>query len=65
MKFVSLPSRGGNYLVAAHNVAWLRVDEHGQTKVGIVGNQPLLVTGSIEEVAAKVLEAGNSAPEAQ
>jgi hypothetical protein len=55
MKFVSLPSRGGNYLVVAQNVAWLRNDENGQTKVGIVGGQPLLVTGSIEEVAAMIL----------
>ena len=55
MKFVSLPSRGGNYLVVAQNVAWLRNDENGQTKVGIVGGQPLLVTGSIEEVAEMIL----------
>ena len=54
MKFVSLPSRGGNYLVVAQNVAWLRNDENGQTKVGIVGGQPLLVTGSIEEVAEMI-----------
>jgi hypothetical protein len=55
MKFVSLPSRGGNYLVVAQNVAWLRNDENGQTKVGIVGGQPLLVTGSIEEIAEIIL----------
>jgi len=55
MKFVSLPSRGGNYLVVAQNVAWLRNDENGQTKVGIVGGQPLLVTGSIEDVAEMIL----------
>jgi hypothetical protein len=55
MKFVPLPSRGGNYLVAASNVAWLRSDENGQTKVGIVGGQPLLVTGSIEEIAEIIL----------
>ncbi len=55
MKFVSLPSRGGNYLVVAQNVAWLRNDENGQTKVGIVGGQPLLVTGSIEEIAEMIL----------
>jgi hypothetical protein len=55
MKFVSLHSRGGNYLVVAQNVAWLRADENGQTKVGIVGNTPLLVTGSMEEVAAQIL----------
>lgn len=55
MKFIKLESRGGNYLVVAENVAWLRTAENGQTNVGIVGGQPLLVIGSIEEVAAKIL----------
>ena len=55
MKFVSLASRGGNYLVVADNVAWLRSDEHGQTKVGIIGSTPLLVAGTLEEVSAKIL----------
>ena len=55
MKFVSLNSRGGNYLVVASNIAWLRTAENGQTTVGIVGGQPLLVTGTIEEVAQQVL----------
>lgn len=55
MKFISLPSRGGNYLVVASNIAWLREDENGQTKVGIVGGQPLLVVGSVKEVAAMIL----------
>ena len=55
MKFVSLKSRGGDYLVVVENVAWLRSDEHGQTKVGIVGSTPLLVAGTIEEVAAAIL----------
>jgi hypothetical protein len=55
MKFIKLESRGGNYLVVAENVAWLRSAENGQTNVGIVGGQPLLVVGSIEEVAAKIL----------
>lgn len=54
MKFVPLHSRGGNYLVVASNVAWLRTAENGQTQVGIVGGSPLLVTGSIEEVAAQI-----------
>lgn len=54
MKFIKLESRGGNYLVAVQNVAWLRTAENGQTNVGIVGGQPLLVTGSIEEVAQKI-----------
>lgn len=55
MKFVSLKSRGGNYLVVAENVAWLRSDENGQTKVGMVGGSPLMVEGSIEEIAATIL----------
>ncbi|MFN3863499.1 MAG: hypothetical protein ACK4RT_04370 [Erythrobacter sp.] len=55
MKFIKLESRGGNYLVVAENVAWLRVAENGQTSVGIIGGQPLLVVGSLEEVAAKLL----------
>ncbi|WP_171033100.1 hypothetical protein [Qipengyuania marisflavi] len=55
MKFVPLKSRGGNYLVVASNIAWLRIGENGQTLVGIVGGQPLLVTGTPEEVAAAVL----------
>ena len=55
MKFVELASRGGNYLVVASNVAWLRVAENGQTNVGIIGGQPLLVTGTPEEVSQKLL----------
>ncbi len=55
MKFVLLESRGGNYLVVAQNIAWLRTGENGQTNVGMVGGSPLLVTGTIEEVAAKIL----------
>ena len=55
MKLVTLKSRGGGYLVVAENVAWLRTDENGQTKVGIVGGSPLLVAGTIDEVAAAIL----------
>ncbi len=55
MKFVLLKSRGGDYLVVAQNIAWLRSDENGQTKVGIVGSTPLLVAGTIEEVAEAIL----------
>ena len=55
MKFVSLKSRGGNYLVVASNVAWLRTAENGQTNIGIVGSSPLLVLGSVEEVAEMIL----------
>lgn len=63
MKFIQLKSRGGNYLVVAENVAWLRSAENGQTNVGIIGSQPLLVIGSIEEVAAQIL--AESAPDDQ
>ncbi len=55
MKFIELHSRGGNYLVVAANVAWLRTFENGQTQVGMVGGSPLLVTGSMEEVSAIIL----------
>ncbi len=54
MKFVPLKSRDGNYLVVASNVAWLRSDENGQTKIGIVGSTPLLVEGNIEDIAALI-----------
>ena len=62
MKFIKLESRGGNYLVVAQNVAWLRTAENGQTTVGIVGGQPLLVVGSIEEVAANIMAEPAPAP---
>jgi hypothetical protein len=60
MQFVKLKSRGGDYLVVAENVAWLRSHEDNQTKVGIIGSDYILVAGSIEETAAKILEGGNS-----
>lgn len=56
MKFIALHSRGGNYLVVASNVAWLRTAENGQTQIGIVGGQPLLVAGSMEEIAAQLTD---------
>jgi hypothetical protein len=59
MEFVELISRGGNYLVVASNVAWLRTAENGQTLVGMIGSQPLLVTGTIEEVSDTILQAVN------
>jgi periplasmic protein TonB len=62
MKFIKLESRGGNFMVVAANVAYLRTAENGQTQVGMVGGQPLLVTGSIEEVSA-ILLAGANAPD--
>jgi len=55
MKFVLLKSRGGDYLIVAENVAWLRSHENGQTQVGVIGGAPILVAGSIEETAATIL----------
>jgi hypothetical protein len=55
MKFVSMKSRGGDYLVVVGNVAWLRTHENEQTQVGIVGSTPILVAGTIEETAATIL----------
>ncbi len=55
MKFILLKSHGGDYLVVAENVAWLRAHENGQTKVGVVGGDSLLVAGSIQETAAAIL----------
>jgi hypothetical protein len=55
MKFVELRSRGGDYLVVAANIAYLRVDENGQTKVGLVGGDSLLVVGDMRDVAAQIL----------
>ncbi len=54
MKFVQLNSRGGNYMVAVQNVAYLRTDENGQTKVGMVGGDALLVVGTMEEIAERI-----------
>jgi periplasmic protein TonB len=59
MKFIQLHSRGGNYLVVAANVAWLRMAENGQTQVGMVGGAPLLVAGTMEEVSAILLKEVN------
>lgn len=55
MKFIQFNSRGGNYLVVTNNIAWLRSFENGQTQIGIVGGQPLLVAGTMEETAAAIL----------
>ena len=55
MKFVLMKSRGGDYLVVAGNVAWLRTHENGQTQIGIVGSTSILVAGTIEETAATIL----------
>jgi hypothetical protein len=56
MKFIKLASRGGNYLVVASNVAWLRSAENGQTQIGIIGGSPLMVSGSMEETAKTILD---------
>jgi hypothetical protein len=55
MKFILLKSRGGDYMVVAQNVAWLRAHENNQTKVGMVGSDAILVAGDIEEIAAIIL----------
>jgi hypothetical protein len=54
MKFVLLKSHGGDYMVVAENVAWLRSHENGQTKVGMVGSDAIQVAGTIEETAAAI-----------
>jgi periplasmic protein TonB len=54
MEFVHLKSFGGDYLVVVQNIAWLRAGENNQTNVGMVGGDPLLVSGTIEEVALKI-----------
>jgi protein TonB len=54
MKFVELKSRGGDYRVVAAHVAYLRADENGQTKIGLVGGDSLLVVGSMEEIAVQM-----------
>ncbi len=56
VKLVPLHSRGGDYMVALGNIAYLRNDENGQTKIGLVGGDSLLVVGSMEEIAAKIAE---------
>ncbi len=55
MKFVLLKSRGGNYMVMPQNVAWLRSFENDQTKIGMIGSDAILVSGSMEETAATLL----------
>ena len=55
MKFVLLKSRGGDYMIVVANVAYLRTDENGQTKVGMVGGDQLLVVGTMEEVVAMIM----------
>jgi hypothetical protein len=54
LKFVELKSRGGDYYVVADNIAYLRADENGQTKVGLVGGDSLLVVGSMTDVVATI-----------
>jgi hypothetical protein len=54
MKFVLLKSRGGDYMVIVANIAYLRADENGQTKVGMVGGDAILVAGTMDETAATI-----------
>ncbi len=56
MKFVLLKSRGGDYRVIVSNIAYLRNDENGQTKVGLVGGDSILVAGTMDEIAAIISE---------
>ncbi len=55
MKFTLLHSRGGDYMVALQNIAYLRNDENGQTKIGLIGGDSLLVVGSMDDVVAKIM----------
>lgn len=55
MKFVKLKSRGGDYMVIAQNVAYLRAHENDQTKIGMIGSDAILVAGTIDQVAATIL----------
>lgn len=59
MKFITLFSRGGNYLVVASNVAWLREAENGQTLVGMVGSDAILVSTGVAETAEIILNEVN------
>ncbi|MGY2733866.1 hypothetical protein [Sphingomonas sp. UYP23] len=54
MKFVELKSRGGDYFVVAANIAYLRADENGQTKIGLIGGDSLLVVGSMADIVAAI-----------
>lgn len=56
MKLVKIHSRGGDYMVALQNIAYLRTDENGQTKIGMVGGDSLLVVGKMEEIAAIIAQ---------
>jgi hypothetical protein len=55
LKFVKLKSRGGDYMVIVANIAYLRNDENGQTKLGMVGGDQLLVEGTMDQVATIIL----------
>ena len=55
MKFILLKSLGGDYLVVASNIAYLRAYENNQTKIGLVGGDSLLVSGNMQDTAATIL----------
>jgi hypothetical protein len=55
MKFVLLRSHGGDYMVIAENVAWIRSHENGQAEVGMVGSDAIQVARTIEETAGAIL----------
>jgi hypothetical protein len=54
VKLVPIHSRGGDYMVALQNIAYLRNDENGQTKIGMVGGDSLLVVGDMKDIAAMI-----------
>jgi len=56
MNFTLLHSRGGDYMVALQNIAYLRNDENGQTKVGMIGGDSLLVVGGMEDIVTKIMD---------
>ena len=56
MKLVPIHSRGGDYMVALANIAYLRNDENGQTKIGMVGGDSLLVVGEMKDIAAMIAQ---------
>lgn len=57
MKFVSFAARAGKVMIVANNVTFVRFHENNQVKVGLVGGDFILVDGTVEEIAAKFLDA--------
>lgn len=55
MKFIKLRSFGGDCHVMAGNITYLREDESGQTKVGLVGGDSFLVKESVEQILSSII----------